>query len=143
MENSWDSIKKLKPVLKVLHTNGIFLRAFGSYQQLAESDAIDAVYIATPHSSHAENAILCMNNGKAVLCEKPFAVNSSEVESMIKTSREMNVLLMEGMWSRFPPLMNQLRDWLKEGKLGRYSDLARRFWFSTQGEESEGKIIQP
>ena len=77
-------------------------RAFGSYQELAASDIIDAVYIATPHSSHAENSILCMRNGKAVLCEKPFAVNSQEVEAMIKTSKEMNVLLMEGMWSRFP-----------------------------------------
>ena len=54
---------------------------------MAESDEIDAVYIATP-LPHTENSILCMNNGKAVLCEKPFAVNSSEVESMIKTSRK-------------------------------------------------------
>lgn len=115
--------------------------AFGSYQQLAESDEIDAVYIATPHSSHAENSILCMNNGKAVLCEKPFAVNSSEVESMIKTSREMNVLLMEGMWSRFPPLMDRFRDWLKEGKLGNIRTLHADFGFLPKEKNPQGRLF--
>ena len=76
--------------------------AFGSYQALAQSEEVDAVYIATPHSSHAENAILCMKHQKPVLCEKPFAVNAKEVESMIMVAREQDVLLMEGMWSRFP-----------------------------------------
>ena len=115
--------------------------AFGNYQELAESCAIDAVYIATPHSSHAENAILCMKNKKAVLCEKPFAVNSSEVEAMIKTSREMNVLLMEGMWSRFPPLMNQLRDWLNEGKLGDIRTLHADFGFLPKERDPNGRLF--
>ena len=68
---------------------------FGSYQDLAESTDIDAVYIATPHSSHAENSILCMQNGKAVLCEKPLAVNAREVESMIKVSKNKVTLSVE------------------------------------------------
>ena len=116
-------------------------RAFGSYQEMAEADEIDAVYIATPHSSHAENAILCMKNRKAVLCEKPFAVNSSEVEAMIKTSREMNVLLMEGMWSRFPPLMGRLRDWLKEGKLGDIRTLHADFGFLPKERNPQGRLF--
>ena len=74
--------------------------AFGNYQELTESDAIDAVYIATPHSSHSENAILCMKNKKAVLCEKPFAVNSSEVEAMIKTSKMLTNLIKAHMLLR-------------------------------------------
>ena len=116
-------------------------RAFGSYQELAASDEIDAVYIATPHSSHAENSILCMGNGKAVLCEKPFAVNSLEVEAMIKTSKEMNVLLMEGMWSRFPPLMNKLRDWLREGKLGNIRTLHADFGFLPKERNPKGRLF--
>lgn len=103
--------------------------AFGQYEELAHSDAVDAVYIATPHSSHAENSILCMNNQKAVLCEKPFAVNSMEVKRMIQASKENNVLLMEGMWSRFPPLMNKLREWLESGKLGDIRTLHADFGF--------------
>ena len=68
-----------------------------------QSEVIDAVYIATPHTEHAKNSILCMENGKAVLCEKPFAVNTDQVSAMIETARQKNILLMEGMWSRFPP----------------------------------------
>lgn len=115
--------------------------SLGTYQHLAESDEVDAVYIATPHSSHAENSILCMMNGKAVLCEKPFAVNSLEVESMINTSRKMNVLLMEGMWSRFPPLMDRLRNWLKEGKLGDIRTLHADFGFLPKVRDPHGRLF--
>lgn len=115
--------------------------AFGTYEELAQSDEVDAVYIATPHSAHAENAILCMRNQKAVLCEKPFAVNAKEVETMIRASKEENVLLMEGMWSRFPPLMNKLRDWLKEGKLGEIRTLNADFGFLPKIKDPEGRLF--
>ena len=57
--------------------------AFGSYQEMAKSDLIDAVYIATPHNFHKEQAILFMNHKKHVLCEKPIAVNKDEFEEMV------------------------------------------------------------
>ena len=117
--------------------------AFGSYEALAQSEEVDAVYIATPHSSHAENAILCMRNQKAVLCEKPFAVNAKEVESMITVSREQDVLLMEGMWSRFPPLMDKLRLWLKEGKLGEIRTLHADFGFLPKMKDPDGRLFNP
>jgi predicted dehydrogenase len=115
--------------------------AYGDYQELAESEEVDAVYIATPHSSHAENAILCMRNQKSVLCEKPFAVNAKEVESMITVSKEQNVLLMEGMWSRFPPLMDKLRLWLKEGKLGEIRTLHADFGFLPKIKDPDGRLF--
>ena len=102
---------------------------------------MDAVYIATPHSAHAENAILCMRNQKAVLCEKPFAVNAKEVETMIRVSKEENVLLMEGMWSRFPPLMNTLRDWLRQGKLGEIRTLHADFGFLPKMKDPNGRLF--
>jgi predicted dehydrogenase len=115
--------------------------AFGTYEELAKSDVIDAVYIATPHSSHAENSILCMRNGKAVLCEKPFAVNAKEVEAMITVSKENNILLMEGMWSRFPPLMFKLRDWIKSGKLGIIKALHADFGFLPIERNPKGRLL--
>ena len=66
----------------------------GSYEELAKREDIDAVYVATPHSEHARLARLCMNHGKAVLCEKPMAVNAKQVETMIQCAKENNVLLM-------------------------------------------------
>ncbi|MBU62685.1 MAG: dehydrogenase, partial [Opitutae bacterium] len=76
-----------------------------SYESLASDQEIDAVYIATPHTEHASNTEMCIEAGKAVLCEKPLAVNSQQVRRMVETARTHKTLLMEGMWSRFPPGM--------------------------------------
>ena len=116
-------------------------RAFENYQGLAESDEIDAVYIATPHTRHAENSILCMKNGKAVLCEKPFAVNSGEVEKMIAQAKESDVLLMEGMWSRFPPLMYKLREILSSGQIGEIRTLQADFGFRPPTRDPKGRLF--
>ena len=117
--------------------------AFESYRELAESDEIDAVYVATPHTEHAENSILCMSNGKPVLCEKPFAVNSTQVERMIGMAKENEVLLMEGMWSRFPPLMAKLREILASGRLGEVRTLQADFGFRPPSRDPEGRLFNP
>lgn len=79
------------------------LNAYGSYKDLVKDPNIDAVYIATPHVFHKENTLLCLKHNKAVLCEKPFAMNAEEVNEMIAKAIEKNVLLMEGLWTHFLP----------------------------------------
>ena len=74
---------------------------YNSYVKLVKDSSVDAIYIATPHSFHKEHALLCMQNKKPVLCEKPFAMNLHEVEEMIATARENNVLLMEAFGHSF------------------------------------------
>ncbi|MBY0117094.1 Gfo/Idh/MocA family oxidoreductase [Paenibacillus sp. FSL L8-0435] len=76
---------------------------FTDLEDMAASDVIDAVYIATPNTVHAEQTELFLRNGKHVLCEKPLAANSAEVRSMIDTAREHQVLLMEAMKSTLVP----------------------------------------
>ena len=83
---------------------------YNSYEKLAKDPAVDAVYIATPHSFHKEHSLLCMQNKKAVLCEKPFAMNLREVEEMIATAQENNVLLMEALWTFFLPHFKYVLD---------------------------------
>ncbi|WNH11776.1 Gfo/Idh/MocA family protein [Thalassobellus suaedae] len=78
-------------------------KAYDSYEALANDPNIDAVYIATPHTLHKENALLCLENGIAVLGEKPFAMDAEEVEEMITKAKEKNVLLMEALWTYFLP----------------------------------------
>ena len=114
-----------------------------SYDELAKHPSIDAIYIATPHTEHMNNAILCMENGKAVLCEKPFAVNSGQVEQMIEKSKEKNVLLMEGMWSRFPPLMEKVRDILSKNEIGEIRTIHADFGFRPENMDPNGRLFNP
>lgn len=77
--------------------------AYGSYEELVKDSNIDLVYIATPHSSHFEHIMLALNNGKNVLCEKPFTVNADEAIEAINLAKQKKVLLCEAMWTRFMP----------------------------------------
>jgi len=76
---------------------------FTDLEEMAKSDVIDAVYIASPNSLHAEQAMLLMKHKKHVLCEKPLASDSAEVKAMIETAKENNVLLMEALKTTLLP----------------------------------------
>lgn len=90
-------------------------------EQMVSGDVIDAVYIASPNSLHAEQAILCMNHGKHVLCEKPLASNVAETQRMIQAARDNDVLLMEAMKSTLMPNFRVITNNLyKIGRVRRY-----------------------
>ncbi len=90
----------------------------GSYESLAEDPEIDAIYVSSPHPMHHDNTLLCLKADKAVLCEKPFALNAREAESMVQCARMRNLFLMEAMWTRFLPAIAQVRQWLAEEAIG-------------------------
>lgn len=94
---------------------------FTDIEAMAASGEIDAVYIASPNSLHAEQAVLCMNRGIHVLCEKPIASNAAEFRTMIAASERNGVALMEAMKSTVVPNFGAIRDHLdKLGKVRRY-----------------------
>lgn len=94
---------------------------FTSLESMVSSDLIDAVYIASPNSLHASQSILCMQHGKHVLCEKPFASNTHEVKAMIAASEKYNVALMEAMKPSLTPNFSTIQDNLKNiGRIRRY-----------------------
>lgn len=96
-------------------------KRFTNLDEMAASVDIDAVYIATPNSLHAEQAILFLQNGKHVLCEKPLAANAAEVKKMIQAAKDHHVLLMEAMKSTFLPNFKAIQDHLhKIGPIRRY-----------------------
>lgn len=76
---------------------------FTSLEEMAKSPLIDAVYIASPNFLHASQSIVCMQHGKHVLCEKPFASNAKEAKEMIAASQKYNVALMEAMKPTLTP----------------------------------------
>ncbi len=104
-------------------------RAYASYQELVADPQVDAIYVATPHPMHREDAILCLEGGKAVLCEKPFAVNHGELERVIAVARTARVFLMEAMWTRFLPTMVRVREWIAGGAIGDPRMLSADFGF--------------
>ena len=108
--------------------------AFGSYEEMAKSDKIDAVYIATPHNFHMEQSILFMNHKKHVLCEKPIAVNTEQFEQRVQTAKKNNTLLMEAMWTRFLPATLKVREVVSSNKLGKFIHADLEFGFSVMGK---------
>lgn len=93
-------------------------KAYGSYEELVQDKKVDLIYIATPHSEHYENSRLCIENGKAVLCEKAFTANAAQAEALISFAREKNVLIAEAMWTRYMPMLQTIKDVLSSGVIG-------------------------
>lgn len=105
-------------------------KCYSSYEALAEDPQVDAVYIATPHVRHHDDTLLCLTNGKAVLCEKPFAMNLAQVEEMISIAKANNVLLMEALWTRMMQHFKFVKEELESGKYGAVKTLTADFCFN-------------
>lgn len=104
-------------------------KSYGSYKSLVNDTHIDAIYIATPHSHHKENTLLCLEKGIAVLCEKPFAMNSEEVGIMIVKAKENNILLMEALCTYFLPHYRYILNLLNKKEYGNIIKLEADFGF--------------
>jgi predicted dehydrogenase len=107
-------------------------RRHDSYAALVADDDIDAVYIATPHPGHRPHGLLAIRAGKAVLVEKPFAMNAAETRELIAEARERRTFLMEAMWTRFLPHVVRVRELVAAGRLGEIRSLTADFggWFA-------------
>lgn len=91
---------------------------FTSLEAMAESDAIDAVYIASPNSLHFSQTQLFLSHKIHVICEKPLASNQAEVDAAIACARENQVVLFEAFKTAYLPNFHLLRRALpKVGKL--------------------------
>ncbi|KAF2876378.1 hypothetical protein BDV95DRAFT_625639 [Massariosphaeria phaeospora] len=93
-------------------------KAYGSYEELVKDGNIDVIYIATPHSHHYQNAMLCLDAGKNVLCEKAFTVNAAQTRALADKAKEKNLFLMEAVWTRYFPLSIYVRGLITSGRIG-------------------------
>ena len=107
-----------------------FEKAYGSYEELASDPTVDIIYIATPHSFHFQHTMLCLENKKAVLCEKAIAINSKELSEMIKLAQKNQTFLMEAFWTQFQPSFTEAMKILKSGELGDVKMLRSDFAFN-------------
>lgn len=117
-------------------------RCHASYAALANDPDVDVVYISTPHPFHKANTILCLEAGKAVLCEKPFALNAAEAEAMVATARRRGVFLMEAMWSRYYPAQVRARELLAAGAIGEPQILNADLGFQAKFNPA-GRLFDP
>ncbi|MBI3851978.1 MAG: Gfo/Idh/MocA family oxidoreductase [Verrucomicrobia bacterium] len=113
-----------------------------SYEALVNDPEVDVIYVATPHSCHKENSLLALAAGKAVLCEKPFAINAREAGEVITFARQKKLFLMEAMWTRCFPLMVKLRELLKAQAIGEVRMVTADFGFRAEYHEEE-RLFNP
>lgn len=117
-------------------------RAHGSYEAFAADSEVEAVYIATPHTLHAENSLLCLAQGKAVLCEKPLTLNAGEAKIVVDAARSHGHFLMEAMWTRFFPLLTTIRELIAADRIGEPRLLQADFGFRTTFDP-EHRLFNP
>jgi predicted dehydrogenase len=99
-------------------------------QVLLADPAVQAVYIATPHDSHARYASACLRAGKPVLCEKPLSPTLAQTLALIELATAQRVFLMEALWSRFLPVYDQVAQWLRSGAIGAVRTVQSSFCFN-------------
>lgn len=117
-------------------------RRYASYEKFLADGDLDVVYVATPHPMHADNTVAALSAGKAVLCEKPFAVNARQARRAIAAARRNKRFCMEAMWTRFLPIHVRLRELLAKGAIGTVQMLAADFGFKADKDE-EGRLLNP
>lgn len=92
--------------------------AYGGYRDLVEDPDVDVVYVASPHGLHREHALMALEAGKPVLCEKALTLNARHAAELVAVAREKQLFLMEAMWMRCNPTIRRLQQVLATGALG-------------------------
>ncbi|NRB63732.1 MAG: Gfo/Idh/MocA family oxidoreductase [Saprospiraceae bacterium] len=116
--------------------------AFGEYADIARFDEIDVIYIATPHHGHADHTIMCLRQGKGVLCEKPLAINSYQVDRMLREAQANQVFLMEAIWTRFLPQTAYILEQIANNRIGEVHSIKADFGFSANYDPT-GRLFNP
>lgn len=102
---------------------------YDNYDNMLMDHRVDAVYIATPHSQHFQNALSCIDAHKHVLCEKPMTINDVQMDILINAAKEKKIFLMEAVWTAFLPMMTELRKMISNGVIGKIRFIKADFGF--------------
>ncbi|MDR0589128.1 MAG: Gfo/Idh/MocA family oxidoreductase [Spirochaetaceae bacterium] len=104
-------------------------KTYTDFEAMLNDDDIEVVYLGVPHSVHKRLALPAFTAGKAVLCEKPAAINAGELSEMINCARKNRVFFMEALWTRFVPPVCKVREWLADGLIGEVRIFQGNFGF--------------
>lgn len=117
--------------------------AYDDFDSCVTAENVDAVYIATPHTSHLDYALRAMELGKPVLCEKPVAVTTADVEKMVAKSKESNVYLAEAMWTWFSDVALTVKKWVQGGEIGEVTDVVIDYAFPGLMMSKDSRVLTP
>lgn len=114
--------------------------SFGSYEELVADPTVDLVYIATPHSLHAEQALMCLRAGKGVLVEKAFTVNAGQAQEVIDLAESSRLACVEAIWTRFMPSRRIIDEVLASGVIGEVKAVTANLGYPTT---HKARIVDP
>jgi predicted dehydrogenase len=106
--------------------------AASSYQALLDDDGVDAVYIPVPNSEHVRWTLAAVAAGKHVLCEKPLALDASEVDRISEAAAARGVVVEEGFMYPHEPLTDRVRSLVKDGAVGAVRAVTSGFTFAIE-----------
>lgn len=117
-----------------------FDKAYGSYEEMLRDPHVELVYIATPHSHHAEHMKLCIAHGKNVLCEKAFTLNAAQAREIATLAKAKGVYVAEAIWTRYMPSRAMIDEILASGIIGNVTALTATLCYPVAYKE---RCIRP
>lgn len=117
--------------------------AFDNPEEAIGLDSVDGVYIATPHTSHIDYSILCLNMKKPVLCEKPVAVTAADAQRMIDAAKTNDIYFVEAMWTWFSDVALTVKDWVQSGKIGDIKRVEIHYAFPGIMKPKTSRVLMP
>ncbi len=115
-------------------------KVYNSYEELVKDADVDIVYIATPHVFHFGQTMLCIQNNKPVLCEKPLSLSPADTAAMIAAAKEKDLFFMEGMWTICMPFIQKIQEIISDGILGDVKYITADFSFGVPNDP-EGRLM--
>jgi predicted dehydrogenase len=117
-------------------------KAYGTYEALVADPAVDIIYVASRHVGHYPDSLLCLDHGKAVLCEKPVAMNRLQFECMVGRAKEKKRFFMEALWTRFIPSFIRCKEIVESGAIGEVRLIESDFCFNAP-VNPDGRLYNP
>ena len=117
-----------------------FQKAYGSYEEMLKDDGVQLVYVATPHSHHAQHVKLCVEHGRPVLCEKAFTGNARQAREVLALAEEKKVFITEAIWTRYMPSRTIINELIAAGEIGEPIRLTANLGYSLAHVE---RMIRP
>jgi len=130
--------RKLEDAQKFAQTYGV-TTAYDSYDSLLADPEVNIVYIGSVNHVHKEQCLKAINAGKHILCEKPMTLNEEEQEEVLTAAEKKGIFFMEGLWTRFFPIISRLKKELDDGTIGDLNHYVGNFMVPIKGVDRLNK----